>query len=76
MYKKLIKFNVIVFWHLGKAQKGLITTCNNLTLNIMWPNISFIITKGFKSTISENENLAVNGGHIVKTFSCVSLENQ
>ena len=29
----------------------------------MWPNISFIITKGFKSTILENENPAVNGGH-------------
>ena len=30
----------------------------------MWPNISFFT--GFKSTILENENHAVNGGHIVK----------
>ena len=41
----------------------------------MWPNISFIITKGFKSTILEKENPAVNGGHIVKLFTWVSLKN-
>ena len=41
----------------------------------MWLNVSFIITKGFKSTILENENPAVNGGHIAKPITCVSLEN-
>ena len=41
----------------------------------MWPNISFIIIKGFKSTILESENPVVNGSHIIKLFTCVILEN-
>ena len=58
------------------SQKGLIITCKILK-NIMWPSISFIITKGFRSTILENENHVVNGGHIhcKNFFISMSLKN-